>query len=321
MKLSRLSWYWTTTIIAVVILLSLILVAYLEDAFNQWDFWRVGLTAPSIIIYILLIYPFMWRLGERAIQAFRPLLSLEENAFNQIVLEINKTNRLRELAAALIGAVFWLVLSQPWIWVDQWIDTYEVVTSVLMFGLLGWLIYSSIIGSRSLSRLSSQPLKLDIFDTGQLIPIARSSLGVSFAFIGGISLSLVFQTQENLSEWNTITIYAVLVLATVLIFFLSMWSVHSAMAGAKRRELALVRKNLVDASRELKNRAAQGRLQGIKGLSSAIAAWITYERRVKEAPEWPFNAGIIRRLAASVLVPGVVYLIKIFSTLGFRLSL
>jgi len=267
-----------------------------------------------------MIYPFMWRLGERAIQAFRPLLSLEENAFNQLVSEMNKPNRLREWVAALIGAVFWLVLSQPWSWVDQWKDTYGIVTNVIMFGLLGWLIYSSITGSQSLTRLSSQPLKLDIFDTGQLIPIARSSLGVSLAFIGGISISLIFQTQKNLREWNTITIYAVLVLATVLIFFLSMWSVHSAMAGAKRRELALVRKNLVDASCELKERAAQGRLQGIKGLSSTIAAWIIYERRVKEAPEWPFNAGIIRRLAASVLVPGAVYLIKVFSTLGFRFS-
>jgi len=53
-------------------------------------------------------------------------------------------------------------------------------------------------------------------------------------------------------------------------------------------------------------------------LSSTINAWVNYERRIKETPEWPYNAGIIRRLLASTVVPAVVYLIKIISGLGLR---
>ena len=170
-----------------------------------------------------------------------------------------------------------------------------------------------------LGRLSRQELNLDIFDSGVLAPIAYASLGVSLAFIGGISLSLVFQTQKSLLMWNNITIYAVLVGATILIFFLSMWSTHNAMARVKRSELSMVRKQLAEASRELKELTAQGQFKGIEGLSSVIAGWVTYERRVQEAPAWPFNASIIRRLMASVLVPAIVYLIKILSGLGLRL--
>jgi len=118
--------------------------------------------------------------------------------------------------------------------------------------------------------------------------------------------------------WNNIIIYIILVCFTVLLFFISMWSTHSIMARAKRRELDLVQKHLRAASNELKERAEDSSLKGTEELSSTITAWVNYERRIKEIPEWPYNAGIIRRLAASTVVPAVVYLIKIISGLGLR---
>jgi hypothetical protein len=112
--------------------------------------------------------------------------------------------------------------------------------------------------------------------------------------------------------------YVILVCVTVLIFFISMWSAHNAMAGAKKRELDLAREHLVAASRELKNQAVRGQVGGMERLSYTITSWATYQRLAKEAPTWPFNAVIIRRLLASIIVPAVVYLIKILSGLGLR---
>ncbi|MFC2059155.1 hypothetical protein ACFLTS_05930 [Chloroflexota bacterium] len=237
-------------------------------------------------------------------------------------LEVPIPKRHWEWVSILIGAVLWLSLWQPWnrSWVPGtiWLSAYDVVTQTVLFGLLGWLIYSSFADNRYLSRLSRQHLNLDIFDTGTLTPIAYSSLGFSLAFIGGISLSLVFQTQEDLLMWNNITVYIILVCFTVLLFFLSMRSTHSTIAKAKRRELDFVRKHLKTAFRELKERAADGSLKEMEELSSTINAWVNYERRIKEIPEWPYNAGIIRRLLASTAIPAVVYLIKIVSGLGLR---
>ena len=187
-----------------------------------------------------------------------------------------------------------------------------------MFSLLGWLIYSSSAGARVLRRLSRQQLNITIFEIGPLIPVARSSLFGSLAFIGGISFSMVFQTVDSLLQWNSIVIYAVLVIATVLIFFLSMWSTHSTMAKIKGQELILARKHLVEATRHLRDQVRQGHQTDTKEVPLTIAAWISYEKRVQEAPTWPFNAGILRRLLASMVVPATVYLIKIFGQLGIR---
>lgn len=221
-----------------------------------------------------------------------------------------------------MGAVFWLSLRQPWDWSNRWkpgtiwLPAYEVITQTMLFGLLSLLIYSSSTDNWYINQLIRQHVHPDIFNTGMLTPIAHSSLGLSIAWIGGISLSLIFQTQEDLLMWKNIAVWIIIVCFAVLIFFLSMWSTHSTITRVKRGELDLVQRYLKAASHELKVRAEDGSLKGTEELSSTITAWLNYERRVKEVPEWPYNAGIIRRLVASTIVPAVVYVLKIISGLG-----
>jgi hypothetical protein len=325
MKRFRLPWYWATVLVAAVLLSLLILVTFLNgdtSYFMDPGFWRSLLDGPVMITYILVIYPFMWRLFKQAVEVFRPVLPIEEGDFNRLALEVSAPNRRWELAAVLMGAALAVVLSQPWsvsLSADLWLNVYELILQMLLFGLLGWLIYNTLAGTLRIARLSRQELKLDIFDTELLAPIALWSLGISLAWVGGISLSLVFQTWEGMSEWDDITIYAILVSATVLVFFLSMWSTHKAMTKIKKRELSLAWKNLATASRELKNRTAQNQTEGIEELSYTITAWATQHKLIQEISAWPFNASIIRRLAVSILAPVAVFLIKVLPRLGLGL--
>ena len=320
MNRSPLSWRWTTTVVGGVLFLLLIIAGLLDGAFDQQfegEFWRV-IQTPVIIIYILVIYPFMLRLWKPAIEAFRPLVSMSENQFNRLSTEITKVNRRREWIAMFIGFLFLLVLARPWTGVERWTDAYHLASLMIMFGLLSWLIYVSIRGSRSIAKLGKQNLKLDIFNTQLLAPVARMSLINSLAFVGGISISLVFQTQESLREWTSVVIYSVLVSATIIIFYISMWSLHKIMARVKRCELEVAQQYMADMSRKLKERITKDQLEDMEELSSAVAGGAAYERRVQDAQEWPFNAGIIRRLFASILVPASVYLLKILSAIGIR---
>ena len=322
MKKTRLSWYWATTLVGAVIISLLILVTFLNGDygyFSDLSFWRSLLDGPVMITYILVIYPFMWRLFKQAVEAFRSISPMEESDFNWLVAEITTPNRHREWAAILIGAVFALLTIAPWsvsMDSDAGLKVYELILQMLLFGLLGWLIYDTIVGTMRIARLSRQELKLDIFDTELLAPVALWSLGISLVWVGGISLSLVFQTWEDMTEWQNITIYSILVSATVLAFFISMWSTHKAMAGVKKRELSLAWKNLAAASRELKNRTARNQTEGIEELSYTITAWSAQHKLVQEISAWPFNASIIRRLAVSILAPITVFLIKIIPRIG-----
>lgn len=317
-KLFRLPWYGVTAIVGGVLLLLLVLVAYLEGYFTDgidWSFWRAGLQSV-IIVYILLIFPFIQRLWERALQSLRLLVPQPEQA--EIMDHITRYNRCWEWTALFLGAVFFMAINQPWNWIKVWADSYTIIINMIMFGLLGLLIYSGLSGTIRLARLNRQYLKLDIFDTGLLVPVARWSLSVSFAFVGGISLSVLFQPFENLQSVDNIITYSILVCVTVLLFFTSMWSTHNAMALAKKRELTIVRENLGDARQKLRQQAKEDITSSTDKLYSVIAVWGIYERQVREAPTWPFNAGILGRLIASALAPAIIYIIKIFSGLGFR---
>ncbi|MFC1950631.1 hypothetical protein ACFLWD_03095 [Chloroflexota bacterium] len=324
-KRSRLQWHWVVVVVAVVLLLFLVLAAYLDGVLtelSEWSLWQYFVDGPVLTIYIMVVYPFLWRLWWRSVQSLRSLLPIDKSDSDHVEMEVPIPNRRWEWLAILMGAIFWLSLWQPWgrNWGPgelRWLSAYDVVTQTILFSLLSWLVYNSFVDSRYQRRLSGQLLNFEIFNTELFIPVARSSLGVSLAFIGGISLSLVFQTREDLLMWNNITVWAILVCFAVLSFFLSMWSTHTAMANAKRRELSLARQHLVMASHRLKNQAVQDKPRVMQEISSTITAWVNYERRVQEVPEWPFNAVMVRRLAASTLVPAVVFLIKVLSRLGF----
>ena len=321
-KRSRMSSYWLAVLLTLVLVLFLLLTAFLDgqmDSLGGWEFWRQFIGAPVIVAYIFMIYPYMLRLSRNAAETFRRL-QLSDNPEN--TAPVSHTPKRRwEWVSIAVGVLFWILVQQAWDWewgVDGWwLYIYALVSFSLLFGLLAWLIYVSLVESRNLNRLSRRKLDLDIFNTSALIPVARASLSTSFAFLGGISISLIFQTVDSLLVWSNIAIYAVLVAATLLIFFFSMWSTHRTMALIKHDELAMARRELEKAIRRLKESSLTEQSPASSDLHTAVAAWGTYERHVREAREWPFNATILRRLAASTLIPALVYLLKVF--LGIRL--
>lgn len=326
-KYSRLPRYWAILIAGIIMVLGLALAAYLDSDITdllELGFWRNFMDAPVLITYILMVYPFVWRLWRQSIQSLQSLLPTEEGNSNDSAMQTPMPNRRREWVAIFIGAILWLILWQPWGWDGSWEpgaiwqSAYEVITQTTLFGLIAVLIYSSFTDNWYLNRFIRQHLEPDIFNTRMLTPIALSSLGLSIAWIGGISLSLVFQTQEDLLSWKNIVVWAVVICFAVLVFFLSLWNTHRTITKVKRRELDFIQEYLKTASHELKGLAKKGNVTGTEELSLTISAWLSYERRIKEVSEWPYDAGIIRRLVASTIVPAVVYLLKIISGLGLR---
>ena len=265
---------WTIAVVAGVLLLLLVLMAFLDGALASLLEWSaVGPTLLYIIFptYILVVYPFMLRSREQAVLAFKPLLSLDDDAFNKVAASISKPSRRGEWTAIFIGiSVLGGTLSQPWTldWASGyfWMTVYYVITGTIGTGLMGWLVYDTLIGIVRVSRLSRENLKLDILDTETLAPVAAWSLGISLVFVGIIILSIITDVTETAKialVWKTITGYGFVICITLLIFFLSMWSVHRAMSEAKKSKMTLVRSHLAEISRELEDQVAKGQRGGI----------------------------------------------------------
>ena len=66
-----------------------------------------------------------------------------------------------------------------------------------MFGLLGWVMYTSVAGTKVMAVLHNQPLQIDIFDTRAFEPIGQHSLKTVLAFIGGCAISMFFMASPQ----------------------------------------------------------------------------------------------------------------------------
>jgi hypothetical protein len=316
MERTRLSRPQAAITVGLVLILLLAGAVYLDglrarpfDRYSLSDGWnevRDQLNRPAIIVYILLTYSLVKPSHDRAIEAFRRLLDVDDDGFDRLVAETPPGSRRGEWLALGIGAVAGLVIYRPWNLPDPlfWTKWYALLAVTLMYGLIGWIIYVSLGGSQLLAELHRQPLKIDVFDPTPLEPIARLGLGVSLAFIGGITLNVLFDPDpQDLTSVDGLIFYGASMLAAVLVFFLTMMSTHRVMAEAKEQKLKLVRRHLADAFEELQQRAAEAKLQDMDALSDSITAWLAYETRIKKAPTWPYTTDTLRNLLVSTVLP------------------
>jgi hypothetical protein len=88
---SPLSRSWTIAVVAGVLLLPLVLAASLDGklaSLLDWNVMRPTISNIMFATYILVVYPFMLRSREKAVLAFKPLLSLDDDAFSKVAENI-----------------------------------------------------------------------------------------------------------------------------------------------------------------------------------------------------------------------------------------
>lgn len=305
-----LSWPLATVIAGLVLLLPLIVVAYLDGVFNRpFDarYWRITLLGPVVILYILATHPQFGRFRRIAINAFGPIVKLNADEFDDYIAKHLPLDQWREWLAFGFGAAAGEMLLRPWDVPEFdaliWSKVYRIILTGLMCGLISAVIYSSLATARFLSRLHRQPLDLNIFDLTPLEPIARRSLFYALVLIGGITLGLIFIPNQDA---RGLVINGIVILAAVLIFFLSMRDTHIVMRRAKERELKIVRQRLAAAHEKVLEQAAQSQAGSLADLSTNTNIWLNYEKRIKEAPEWPFTGTMLRNLLMSILIPIII---------------
>jgi hypothetical protein len=309
---------WVTISISLLLILIPIGAVYLDgswsDALSR-GYWRQLLVAPVVIIYILVISQIMARSDADVLKAFRPLVLIDDDHFDRLTKEASRVSPLAEVIAFGIGAIFGAWLNRAGVTGANtiWLRLYPSVSVGLMFGLLGWVIYYSIAGTRFTAALHRQPLQVDIFDTEPFEPIGRQSLVLALVFVGGITLGIVFGLDvANILSWQTWLIFLPLLPVPVLVFFLNMRDTHRVLAAAKKRELEIVEQNVQRACRTMQQHLAKQ--ESISGIAVEFNALVAYEARVRAAQTWPYNTAMLRTLFFTILIP---VLVRMVSTMVF----
>jgi hypothetical protein len=140
------------------------------------------------------------------------------------------------------------------------------------------------------------------FDLTPFEPVGRQGLILALIFVGAITLSLLFiYTRTIFSEWPGIIVYSILVLATVLIFFIVMWPAHRILKRVKEQKLVSVQRSIGQTIVKLETLTAKG--ADIQPLATEVQLWLTLEQRLKKTRTWPYDTEMLRTLFISVLAP------------------
>ena len=147
-----------------------------------------------------------------------------------------------------------------------------------------------------------QPIVVNIFDLRPFEPVGRESLLLSFAFIVGATIAMAFSiTVELVLTIESIIVYMVFALMTIVVFYANMIDTYRLLSDAKKRELNLVKDHISYAYRSFKQSAEEG--QDIRTSVMEMNAWISMKERLVKAQTWPHSTATVGRLLISSLMP------------------
>jgi hypothetical protein len=302
--------------VAVALLALVALVVTLEGAWTA--FWQEGiwsrlLTRPTVIVYILIVSKLLQPFLRRAADSLRSISGLDDQAYQQLVLETHEKTSKGAAPALVAGFAFGFLASVPEALSEgfNWVNWYFPFMQGLMFGMVALILQQSLSESHLTNQLLQGPLDFDIFYTTPFLPIGMVSLVVALAFLGGSTIVVFFKALGSQAfTWFDLIIHGILILMTLLIFFLTMRQTHRVLRPAKVSELNNIRQKLAGAYRRLDAMTLEEK-QNILPFSQEINLWVQYKEELKAVPTWPYNASMLRTLFVSILIP-------IFVTVGQR---
>ena len=196
-----------------------------------------------------------------------------------------------------------------------WLSVYALATNIAMFVLMALSIHEGLRRTRHLKRVVAKGLALDLFDRKLLTPLARFGQSLSLTLVGGICLSLLFQSAVSLYSVQSLVIYSVLIVVALSLFFSSIWSIHTALVVAQERELNTIRQHWNRSRVALRQHLAQAdssdSVDDTAKLYAPMVVFALYERQVLDASTWPFNPKIVKEVAASLVAPILIYAVKV----------
>jgi hypothetical protein len=252
------------------------------------------------------------------IQGLREIVLLSDEEFQRLVNRTNLENRKNELLAILVGAGIGLLVASPWelVQIFSWLQLYLTFVNIIMFGLLGWVIFASIVGTRLPVKLYRQPLDIDLFNLKPFEPIGRQSLALSLAFMGGIAISLLFSdVSSGIATVQFWVVYVILIIVAVLVFFLNMIPTHRVLSDTKNKEKNVVTDNLLAAYRELIQAKASG--YDVQSAAEELNAWKISQDLIDDTKTWPYSIETLRNLLFTALIPGAAALVRLVAEIYF----
>lgn len=279
---------------------------------------RYRSSVPVYPVASLALIHYLNRVARRALNAFRPALNVEDEAYKQIEYELIILPWGRTWVVLIMSLIFTtlFILNTPNHDVIlsplPWLALVDLVIYALVFGLIAVFVYHTLRQLSLVSRIHASAPNINLFQPIPLYAFSRLSAqtGVGLLLLNSFSI-LTDQTTFVNPALNALTIFTSLV--AVACFILPMRGIHDRIVAEKRRLFAEANTRLEGAIQELYRRADSHNLSGIDQLNQLITSLIVTRTEVAKLPTWPWDAGTLTGFVSAFILPLIFRLIGLFT--------
>lgn len=263
-----------------------------------------------IIAYIIPIFSFITAKSREGLLELRPLLQLDDHAFEQALTQLDSCSRGRMavmLAAGGFSGFIHMALVRG--------SAYTVVTEIFtntentistLGALLVWMIMTVVISmliqqAILFARLGAQHVNISLLNTRKLVPFARVSIYSSLAIIGAVALFPLIGIESGMNLMEILPGAIATLGPLIAMFIIPIWPIHRRLVVMKEQEL----ENINDRIEACPDTMV-GSDSDVRVLEK-LTPLLTYRREIAQISTWPFDVGNVARLTLYMVIPPLTW--------------
>jgi hypothetical protein len=263
-----------------------------------------------IIAYIIPIFGFITAKSREGLLELRPLLQLDDHAFEQALTQLDSCSGGRMALMLFVGGLsglihMTLVRGSVSLMVAELFINMERFISMLG-AMLVWIIMTIVVltlfqQARLFARLGAQHLNISLLNTRKLVPFARVSIYSSLAILGAVALFPLIGIESGMNLMEILPGAIVTLGPLIAIFIIPIWPIHSRLVAMKEKEMSNINDKI-----EACSDAMVGSDSDVQILEQ-LTPLLTYRREITQVSTWPFDVGNVARLAIYMVIPPLTW--------------
>jgi hypothetical protein len=284
----------------------------------------------ALVFYSMVMSGVLLKIATRSLAAVRTVVDIKQKAFDGYTVRTAHTSPAIEtglfLVSALVATIMFVVLRSDLLLDDPVTgaavklpaDPLAALLIVASYTIVGWtflrLLYVTGRSARILGQLSRERLRINVFDTTDLIPFGNIALVIALAPAAAIIILVAgLGAPEGLVGWS------ILIMATIASLFallLPLRGIHRQMAEAKESALMKMNRRIAELYQTLSGPLPSDADEASR-IGSTTGALIPLRKTIQEMTTWPFRNTVAFGRALLIASAPLIYttlseLIRIF---------
>jgi hypothetical protein len=313
-------------------------VQMLAGAYHPGKYFALHLFLGSQFAYLLGLMSLLDRSAAAALETFRPVLEIPRRSREGHAEKASTLEELRyrlttlpprptlwaSLAGVLLGLVIPLLvfrvpdstapsLTAAFAWGSMSTSPGAMAAFLIQMAfseaVAGVLIYHSIHQLREISRIYLIYTRLNLY---RLQPLYAFSVPAALTSGGLVLYNYTWFAvgPEFLAQPISIALGIFFATATAVIFAWPLLGIHRRLVAEKRKALAESARRFEAAVTELHQRVDKKALTKMDDLNKTLASLELERAALQRIPTWPWEAGTLRGVAATLVLPLVIWLVQ-----------